>query len=178
MSAAITHPLSLAHGSLPDHAAALMESLNRLTAAAANVTELLGLAGVAGMRGDTADDFLGALAIHGHLVHQFNVTVRTSAGTATYCTCAANAAGAMDAALESQGDTPCGVTVTPADLEQLALAAAHRTLRVAAPLEAALKDPSIGCALRSYARKHPVRRATAIDFKSLAANDRDHSYER
>ena len=178
MSAAITHPLSIASGSLSDHATALVQSLNRLTTAAANVAELLSLAGIAGTPGDTADDLRNALAIHSHLVHQFNVTVRTSAGTATYCTCAANAAGALEAALESQGDIPCGVTVTPADLEQMALAAAHRTLRVAAPLEAALKDPSIGCALRSYARKHPVRRATAIDFKSLAANDRDQAYER
>jgi hypothetical protein len=164
---------SITGGTLSDHAAALVESLNRLKAAAANVTELLHIAGMAGARGDTADDFRSALAIHNHLVQEFNVTVRTSAGCATYCTCAPNAAGAAEAALERQGDTPCGITVTPTDPDHQALTAAHRALRVAAPLDVALKDPSIGRALRSYARKHPVRRLPSTDFKSLAANDRD-----
>lgn len=125
------------------------------------------------MRGDTADDLRQAIAIHEHLVREFNIKVRTSAGITTFCTCAANAACAAEAELERQGDAPCGITVTPADQDHQALAAAHRALRVSGPLDVALKDPSIGCALRSYARKHPVRRPPATDFKSLAANDRD-----
>jgi len=173
MSAAADIQETTSHGSLSEQAAAVVASLNRLNTAAANAAELLHLAGVAGMRGDTADDLSTALAMHGHLVHQFNVTVRTSAGAASYCTRSLNAAVAAEAALDDHGDTPCGITVTPAHPDDLALAAAHRALRVAGPLEAALKDPSIGCALRSYARKHPVRRTPPIDFKSLAANDRD-----
>ncbi|SFG30117.1 hypothetical protein SAMN05518865_110189 [Duganella sp. CF458] len=125
------------------------------------------------MRGDTADDLRQALAIHDNLVQKFNVKVRTSNGTATFCTCAMNAAGAVEAELERQGDNPCGITVTPANPDELALAAAHRALRVAGPLEVALKDPSIGCVLRAYARKHPVRSTPSVDFKSRAANDRD-----
>ncbi len=165
--------MSAPESSLDDHATALLTSMKSLHAAATSAYELLEGAGFAGLRGDTADDLRQAIAIHGHLVQEFNVKVRTSTGTATFCTCAANAAGAVEAELERQGDTPCGITVTPANPDDQALAAAHRALRVAGPLEAALKDPSIGCALRSYARKHPVRRAPPVDFKSLAANDRD-----
>lgn len=171
MSATIAPTLIIGR-TIDDHAAAMVSSLVRLCAATANVQELLQMAGLAGMCGDTADDLRVALAIHGHLVHQFNVTVRTSAGAATYCTCAADAAGAAETALEHQGDTPCGITVKPAEPDRLTLAAAHRTMRIAMPLDAALDDPSLGRALRSYARKHPVLRPTT-DFKSLAANDRD-----
>lgn len=173
MSAATVHPSTIADGSLNDGVAAVMESLNRLRAAAVNATELLGLAGFGGMRGDTADDLRQALAVHDHLVHEFKVKVRTSTGTATFCTCAANAACAAEAELERQGDTLCGITVTPADPDHLSLVAAHRLFQVASPLDTALKDPSIGRALRSYARKHPVNRTPTHDFKSLAANDRD-----
>lgn len=169
---AMQAPTSSVDSTMADQAAALMASFDRLHIAADNAGELLALAGVAGMRGDTADDLRVELAIHGHLVQQFNVTLRNSAGTATYCTCAADAAGAAEAALEHQDDAPCGITEKPAEPDRLALAAAHRTMRIAMPLDAALDDPSLGRALRSYARKHPVRRPTA-DFKSLAANDRD-----
>jgi hypothetical protein len=158
---------------LSDHAAALLASMQALQTAATNATELLRQAGFAGMRGDTADDLRQALAIHGHLVHEFNVKVRTSAGTTTFQTHAIDAASAADAAAERNGNTPCGITVTPAEPDRQALAAAHRTLQISKPLDAALDDPSLGRALRSYARKHPVRRSTTTDFKSLAANDRD-----
>lgn len=163
---------SIAGSTMADHATALVESFDRLNTAATYAQELLQLAGFAGMRGDTADDLRVALAIHGHLVHQFNVTVRANASTATYCSCAEDAAGAAETALERQGDTPCGATVKPAEPDRVALAAAHRTMRIAMSLDAALDDPALGCALRTCARKHPVRRPTA-DFKSLAANDRD-----
>lgn len=165
--------LTLATGTLADQATALIASMGKLQLAAANVTELLEQAGYAGMRGDTADDLRTALAIHGHIVHQFNVTIRTCAGTATYCTCASNSASAVEAALEHQGDTPCGITVTPAEPDRPSLAAAHRTLGVKQSLDDALENPALGRALRSYARKHPIRRQPATDFKSLAANDRD-----
>ncbi|MTW11407.1 hypothetical protein GM658_12450 [Pseudoduganella eburnea] len=174
MSAPITFTtMSAPESSLSDHATALIISMAKLRTAASNVTELLEQAGFAGQRGDTADDLHQALAIHDHLVQEFNVKVRTSTGTTTFCTCAANAAGAAAAELERQGDTPCGITVTPADPDQRSLAAAHRFMQVADPLETALKDPTIGRALRTFARKHPARRLPTTDFKSLAANDRD-----
>lgn len=158
---------------LSDHAAAMLTSMAKLHTAAANAYELLADAGFAGFTGDTADDLRQALAIHNQLVQEFNVKVRTSAGITTFCTCAANAACAAEAELERQGDTPCGITVTPAEPDRPALAAAHRFFGVTAPLDAALEDPRLGRALRSYARKHPVRRMPTTDFKSLAANDRD-----
>ncbi|WP_139168768.1 MULTISPECIES: hypothetical protein [unclassified Duganella] len=158
---------------MSEHAAALLASMTTLQAAAANATELLVQAGFAGMRGDTADDLRTALAAHGQLVHEFNVKVRTSAGTTTFQAHASDAASAVDAAVERIGNAPCGITVTPAEPDRQALAAAHRTLRIAKPLDVALNDPSLGRALRSYARKHPVRHNATTDFKSLAANDRD-----
>lgn len=167
--------MSATESSLSDHATALLTSMRTLQAAASNVTELLEQAGFAGLRGDTADDLRQALAAHHHLVHEFNVKVRTSAGITTFCTCATNAACAAEAELERQGDTPCGITVTPAtsaEPDRPALAAAHRFFGVTATLDAALEDPRLGRALRSYARKHPVRRMPPVDFKSLAANDR------
>lgn len=158
---------------LSHHAKALLASMNALQSAATNAYELLEGAGFAGIPGDTADDLRQALANHNHLVQEFNVKVRTSAGITTFCTCAANAACAAEAELERQGDTPCGITVTPVEPDRPALAAAHRFFGVTASLDAALEDPRLGRALRSYARKHPVRRMPATDFKSLAANDRD-----
>ena len=173
MNIATFPPRSISEATLSDHAAALSESLNRLKTAAANATELLRLAGLSCAAGDTADDLRTALAIHGHRVHEFNVTVRTSTGATTFCTCATNAAGAAEVALAHKGDTPCGITVTPTEPDRQALVSAHRTLRIEKPLDAALEDPTLGRALRSYARKHPVRPQPATDFKSLAANDRD-----
>jgi hypothetical protein len=147
-----------------------MESLQ---AAAKNATELLEQAGFAGMRGDTADDLRRALAVHGHLVHEFNVKVRTSAGVTTFCTKAESAMGAAQDVAASHGDTPCGITVTPAHPDRQSLAAAHRMMRITLSLDDALKHPTFGPAVRTYARKHPVRSSSFTDFKSLAANDRD-----
>jgi hypothetical protein len=163
---------SLSRASIPlsGHLEALQSSIDKVQVAAASAAQLLIDAGFAGITGDTADDLRQAV---NHLVQEFNVKVRTSAGTATFCTCATNAAGAVVAELERQGDTPCGITVTPANPDDQALAAAYVALRVAGPLDKALNDPSIGRAIRSYARKHPVRRPPVTDFKSLAANDRD-----
>jgi len=174
LNAALPHATMTApDSSLSDHASALFASMQTLQAAATNANSLLVGAGFPDMLGSTVDDLRQAIAIHAHLVQEFNVKVRTSTGTATFCTCAATAAGAIEAELERQGDTPCGITVTPVDVEQMALIAAHRTLQVVGSLDTALKDPSLGRALRMYARKHPVRRAPTVDFKSLAANDRD-----
>jgi len=165
--------LTLATGTLSDHVTALHSSMQMLEDAADNAAQLLKLAGFAGMRGDTADDLRHALAVHGHLVHEFSVKVRTSLGTMAFHTHAADAASVVDAAMKCTGDSPCGITVTPTDPDRQALAAAHRTLGITKPLDIALEHPSLGRALRTYARKHPVHAETYKDFKSLAANDRD-----
>ncbi|MGO4379719.1 hypothetical protein [Pseudoduganella sp. RAF53_2] len=166
-------PSIAANDNFSDHAAALVASMKNLQIAAANATELLVEAGFAGMRGDTADDLRVALAAHDQLVHEFNVKVRTSAGITMFQTHASDAASAADAAAQRAGDAPCGITVMPAEPDRPTLVAAHRALQIAKPLDAALDDPRLGRALRSYARKHPVRRIATTDFKSLAANDRD-----
>lgn len=45
----------------------------------------------------------------------YTVTVRTVEGTdATYATIAASSCDAFFAAVDAQGDTPCGITVMPA----------------------------------------------------------------
>jgi len=165
--------LTLAAGTLSDHATALLASMQTLQVAGSNAVELLCLAGFSGMRGDTADDLRHALAVHGNLVREFNVKIRTSAGTMAFQTHAPDAANVVDVAVKCTGDSPCGITVTPADPDRQALAAAHRTLGITKPLDIALDHPSLGRALRTYARKHPVRADAYTDFKSLAANDRD-----
>jgi len=152
---------------------ALMSSMEKLRAAATSAAELLLQAGFAGMRGDTADDLRVAIVVHEHLLQEFNIKVRTNTGTLEFQTQARDAVSAATAALAQAGDSPCGVTITPANPDRASLAAAHRALKVAAPLDDALKDPSLRTALHSYARKHPARRPTTTDFKSLAANDRD-----
>jgi hypothetical protein len=171
MSAA-SMPLTFASGTPGDQAAALVASLAKLQIAAANVVELAEQAGFAGMRGDTVDDLRTALAIHGHVVHQFNVTVRTSCSTSTFCTCATSSMAAAQAAAECQGDTPCGITVTPVEPDRQALAATARAMGVKGRLDDALKDPTLRVAINSFARKQ-LRRSHTTDFKSLAANDRD-----
>ena len=168
-----TAPLTLATATLAEHAAAVASSLHNLGAAARSAMELLTAAGFAGMAGDTADDLRKALAIHGHLVHQFTVKVSTAAGTSTFNTHAMNACSAAEAAAARQGETACGITVTPADPDLRALSAAHRDLRISGPLDDALKDPSLRVALRSWARKRQRYATPQTDFKSLAANDRD-----
>lgn len=142
---AVQAPISIVGSTMADHVTPLVESFDRLRTAAVNAGELLALAGLAGMRGDTADDLRVALAIHSHLVNQFNATVSTGAGTTTYRTCAGDAAGAQ----KHQGDAPCGITMTPIELGHQLLVDARHALRVSSPLNAALNDPALGRALRS-----------------------------
>lgn len=165
-------PLSLIDGTISDVSSALLASLDRLSATAQNAMNLLAMSGNAGARGDTADDLRIALAMHGHLVHQFSVKVRTEAGTRAFNTQASSSYQAYQAAAESQGDTPCGISVTPAEPTQASLVSAHRALRIASPLDVALKNPALNVALHSYARKHS-RRNAGPDIKRLAANDHD-----
>lgn len=163
---------TLADSTIADCSSALLASLERLSTSAQSAMILLELSGNAGARGDTADDLRVALAMHGHLVHQFNVKVRTAAGMHTFNTQALSASSAYQAAADKQGDTPCGITVMPATPDQAALAAAHRALGIAGTLDVALKVPALNVALHSYARKHRGR-GQATDLKRLAANDRD-----
>ena len=81
-------------------------------------------------------------------------------------------AAAQDAA-ESQGDAACGITVTPVQPDQQALAAAARAMGVKGKLDVALKDPTLRVAIHSFARNQQRRIRPTTDFKSLAANDRD-----
>lgn len=169
----LTNPATLVDGSLQDSAAALVASLITLTAATEQASLLLTMAGFAGASGDTTDDLKRALAIHGHLVHQFNVKVRTAAGTQIFNTRASSASSAFEAAADRQGDIACGITVMPAEPDRRALAAAHRALRINGPLDDALKQPSLRIAINTWARKHQRHANPRTDFKSLAANDRD-----
>jgi len=75
--------------------------------------------------------------------------------------------------MEQHGDDACGVTVTQTALSRIALAAAHRALKIKCSLDQALDDPSLRVAIRAVARKYPARSANTTDFKSLAANDRN-----
>ncbi|QJD91783.1 hypothetical protein HH213_17825 [Duganella dendranthematis] len=101
--------------------------------------------------------------------------VRTAATTLTYQTKAASSIEAYEAAAHKQGETPCAISVRPAEPDRASLEAARKALRIAAPLETALSHPTLGVAVRTYARKPPRRKSSPqqIDFKSLAANDRD-----
>lgn len=56
--------------------------------------------------------------------------------------------------------------------DRAALEVAHRNLRTAMPLEAALADPTIRIILENRARHHMQRRAR-VDVKKLQANDND-----
>ena len=175
------HPKTLIDGTVEDCATALMVSFDRLNVAAKSVNDLLRQAGFAGAKGDTADDLHLALALHGHLLQQFQVKIRTVAQTDVFTLSSESSYGAYRAAVERHGDTPCGVTVMPADdavdPDRAALADAHRALRVSGTLDLALKIPALSRALHSYARKHR-RRTTYLapntpDFKQRAANDLD-----
>lgn len=48
----------------------------------------------------------------------FDVTVRTAAGVERYAAPANTAMDAFITAADAQGDTPCGITVTPAGPQQ------------------------------------------------------------
>lgn len=162
--------IPLSNSSIEDCMTALAVSFDRLTLAAKNAQDLLQLAGVTFAKGDTADDLLNAVAIHGHLLHQFDVKIRT-ASSADVCTVTGRTSqGVYAAVAERQGDEPFGISVMPAS--QGDLAAAHRALKIAGPLSDALNHPTLGIAVRSFARKHR-RPAPTTDFKRNAANDRD-----
>jgi hypothetical protein len=51
-------------------------------------------------------------------MRSFHVTVRTARGITRYTTPAESAIGAFIDAADAQGDTPCGITVTPAGGQQ------------------------------------------------------------
>lgn len=173
----ISHSTTLLDGTLTDCAVALLVSFERLSTASRNVGELLVLSGIAGTPGDTADDLAQAISVHGHLLQQFHVKVRTDLRVHTYTAEAESSYGAYASAVDRLGDTPCAVTVTPAARlfapDRVALADAHRQLRIAGTLEEALKSPALRTAIDSFARNRHRRVAPPTDFKRNAANDRD-----
>lgn len=169
-------PQTLADGSLMDCATALSVSFDRLAVAAQNAQELLQFAGLACTKGDTADDLANAVAIHSHLLHQFDVKIRTNAGADVCTVTARTCQDAYAVAAERQGDEPFGISVRRAEPDMAALEAAQLKLGIKGPLIAALSHPTLGVAIRTVARKPPKPQRTKphrIDFKSLAANDRD-----
>lgn len=169
-----TSPQTLLDGSYTDCAAAIIASNNVLAAAAGAAIELLSIAGLSGMRGDTADDLRVALAMHDHVVHQFNVKVRTSTAVDSFSMRAASASSAYQIAADKQGDAACGITVMhAAEPDRAALTAAHRSLNTGTSLDAALRDNSLKVILHTLARKQMRRRQPTTDFKLRAANDRD-----
>lgn len=165
--------MTLADGNFQDCAVALTASFEMLSTAAANAITLLADSGFAGAPGDTADDLRLAIARQRHLLSEFCVKVSTVAETTAYTAQATSSFQAYAAAAETQGDTPCGISVSPRVPDHGALSAAHRTLGIACTLESALKNPALNIALNSYARKHARRSIPDTDFKRQAANDRD-----
>jgi len=102
---------SLIDGTLADCANAIAASYGHLLTAAKNAGELLALSGNAGMRGDTADDLAIALAVHGHILQQFQVKVKTDDQVVIYTAAAGSSFSAYTAAADRQGDMPCSITV-------------------------------------------------------------------
>ncbi|WP_157201209.1 hypothetical protein [Massilia sp. Root351] len=189
MAAKPSSPLTISGGTLSDFATALTSSGARLESATHSALDLLNMSGHAGAAGDTADDLRVALAMHVHLVREFSVRVRTAECTCAYHTCASSSFGAYSQAADTQGDTPCAISVTPCEPDHAALARAHRLLAIQGSLEDALKDKSLAIAIRRVARKPhympapagrpwtpPAQRqpaSTYPDLKRQAANDRD-----
>jgi hypothetical protein len=101
----------LADGTFADCANAIAASYERLHTAAKNAGELLALSGNAGMRGDTADDLATALAVHGHILQQFQVKVKTDRHVVIYTAAAGSSFSAYKEAADKQGDMPCAITV-------------------------------------------------------------------
>lgn len=163
------------HGTLTDCAAAVASSFAVVAAAAGNAVELLHATGNGGAAGDTADDLRCAVESQQRLLNDFCVMVRTAASTEVYQTKAKSSFDAFEAAALDQGETPCAISVHPTEPDRASLEAARKALRITAPLETALSHPTLGVAVRTYARKPPRRKSNPqqIDFKSLAANDRD-----
>lgn len=166
-------PRTLSAGSIDDCVAAVDASLAKLSSAARSAIELLASSGFAGTPGDTADDLRLAAAVHQHLLTEFIVKVRTIGASTAYLTKAPSSFHAYDAAATEQGETPCAIAVHPVAPTSDLLEAAHRALRIEQPFKDAMQHPALSIAISSYARKRPRRLVPRIDFKRIAANDRD-----
>jgi hypothetical protein len=92
---------------------AVLGSFEKLSSTAQTALTLLAMTGFAGARGDTADDLRNALVVHGHLLREFIVKVRTAEGTNQFSTDASSSYNAYRNAADDQGDTPCAITVLP-----------------------------------------------------------------
>ncbi len=173
-SAAIT-ALPISKSTYLDIAAAMTVTAAQLSDAAIAAWSLLQLAGMAGSPGDTADDLNQALRKHLHLVREFDVKVKTDAGTANSQAHARTSFDAFDQAARGHDDAPFGISIMNAapavDVDRAALLAANRALSISMPLDDALKNPSLAIALKHTAKR--FRPAPATDHKKLAANDRD-----
>ena len=130
---------------------ALQASCDRVSRAATRANDLLQLSGNAGARGDTADDLHNAVAMHSHLLHQFQLKLRASSS-------------------HDEHQLHDAESISPSDAD---LARAHKVLQLEGTLDEALKIPAMSTAIHSYARGQRRRNAHSTDFKSLAANDRD-----
>jgi hypothetical protein len=166
-------PRTLSASTIDDCAAAVDASFAKLSAAASSAIELLASTGFAGTPGDTADDLRLAAAVHQHLLTEFIVKVRTIGATTAYLTKAPSSFHAYAAAASAQGETPCSIAVHPTEPNSGLLEAAHRALRIEQPFKDAMQHPALSIAISSYARKRPRRLIPRIDFKRIAANDRD-----
>ncbi|MBY0241885.1 MAG: hypothetical protein K2X55_21485 [Burkholderiaceae bacterium] len=155
-------PLTIKDGTLTDFVAALATTGTSLAHAAERALELLRLAGYSGARGDTADDLHLALTAHLHLIHEFNLTVHIETPSET-------AAVRPKKRAPSAADNASKAIAAP---DLIALAAAHRSLKVAMPLYQALDTPAIKVVLHAVATK-ARKRQPRIDFRKLAANDLD-----
>lgn len=173
-------------GTLADFSNALTASGTRLQEATQNALDLLAMSGHAGSRGDTADDLKIALVMHLHLVQEFNVRVRSAQCTCEFSTCARSSFDAYDSAAVRAGDTPCAISVLPAEPTREDLQRAHRLLGIKGNLDDALKNPSLSIAIHRIARKPMFKHAPVRspqprnrplpqggDFKRFAANDRE-----
>jgi hypothetical protein len=176
---------SIADGTLVDFSDALSASGARLQETAQNALDLLALSGHAGSRGDTADDLRMAMIMHLHLVHEFNVRVRSAECTCEFSACARSSIDAYDVAAAKAGDIPCSISVIPAEPSRVHMRQAQRLLGIPGDLDEVLKDRSLAIVIRRVALK-PVITLTARtsqlrrrplpkggDFKRFAANDRD-----
>jgi len=59
-----------------------------------------------------------------------------------------------------------------AEPDRASLEIAHRLLRVTAPIDEMLKNPTLRVVLRAVARRH-MRRRGQVDVKKLQANDNE-----
>lgn len=152
----------------------VLASFERLRAAANNVDDLLRDARICGTHGDTAHDLKAAVAAHGHVLYQYHVTIRTQEHVEAFQAPAESSYEAYRAAAATQGDKPCGITVTAVSHD--ALTDAHRILMISGSVDHALKVPALAVAIKTFARGKPRKKRTTIpatDYKRQAANDFD-----